>query len=70
LRKQRIEVTGVCCRNKHPAAFFQGSAADYPYQMLQANAYRAGPALATIPSGHALCDFGDIQNLWQLRSTK
>src|SRR4029078_6298453 len=26
--------------------------------MLQANAYRAGPALATIPSGHALCDFG------------
>ena len=27
---QRIEVTGVCCRNKHPAAFFQGSAAHYP----------------------------------------
>jgi len=22
LRKQRIEVTGLCCRNKHPAAFF------------------------------------------------
>ena len=22
LRTQRIEVTGVCCRNKHPAAFY------------------------------------------------
>ena len=55
LRKQRIEVTGFCCRNKHPAAGFSGSAANYPYQMPQANAYRAGPALATIPSSHALC---------------
>src|SRR6202163_3778050 len=27
LRKQRIEVTGFCCRNKHPAAIFSGSTA-------------------------------------------
>src|ERR1700682_5488392 len=27
LLKQRIEVTGFCCRNKHPAAIFSGSTA-------------------------------------------
>ena len=55
---QRLEVTGLCCRNKHPPAGFSGSAAYHPYQMPPANAYRAGPALATIPSSHALWSHG------------
>ena len=30
LRKQRVEVTGHCRRNKHPAAGFSGNAANHP----------------------------------------
>jgi hypothetical protein len=30
LSAQRLEVTGFCCRNKHPPAGFSGSAAHHP----------------------------------------
>jgi hypothetical protein len=42
-----------------------------PHEMPQENAYRAGPALATIMQSHAVYDeAGTHGHLWQLRSTK
>src|SRR5260370_13154361 len=72
LPSQHLEVTGFCCRNKHPPAIFSGKSLDRPYQMTPANAYRAGPGLATIPFSHALFRMASkkCRDIWQLRSTK
>jgi len=77
LRKQRIEVTGFAAEISTRQPFFRAARPGYPHEMTQAHAYRAGPALATIPFSHALSRMVDPgmawekrRDTWQLRSMK
>jgi hypothetical protein len=72
MRRQGLDVTGFCCRNVQLPADFSGTVPVPPYELLASNAYRAGPALATILFDHALSGMNSksSQDSWQLRSTK
>jgi hypothetical protein len=72
MRRQALDVTGFCCRNEQRPAVFSGSKSVFSYEMPVLDAYRAGPALATILFSHALSRMTskNSQDTWQLRSTK
>jgi hypothetical protein len=72
MRRQGLDVTGFCCRNGQRPADLSGSLAVPHHELLVPNAYRAGPALATILFHHALSGMNSksSQDSWQLRSTK
>ncbi|QDM17749.1 hypothetical protein FNL55_18405 [Tardiphaga sp. vice352] len=72
MRRQGLDVTGFCCRNVQLPADFSGTSLVPCYELPSSNAYRAGPALASILFHHAFSGMNSksSQDSWQLRSTK
>jgi hypothetical protein len=72
LPNQGIEVTRECRRNKQRRAIFSGNIPNASRYSFPIHAYRAGPALATIPFSHAPSSMTSksSQDIWQSRSTK